>query len=92
MAYIIVGELERAYYNPDGLRKFDTMVDQGYLELAYPPPGAEANGAVRIYRVADRMKSLQPIIDGPIGPQPVPTPTGLPETDLFLSPEPGVTQ
>ena len=92
VAYIIVGELERAYYNPDGLRKFDTMVDQGYLELAYPPPGAEANGAVRIYRVADRMKSLQPIIDGPIGPQPVPTPTGLPETDLFLSPEPGVTQ
>jgi uncharacterized membrane protein len=30
---IMVGELERAYYQPSGLAKFNDMVDQGYLSV-----------------------------------------------------------
>jgi uncharacterized membrane protein len=33
--YIVVGQLEIAYYPPEGLAKFDTMVEQGLLELVY---------------------------------------------------------
>jgi uncharacterized membrane protein len=46
--YIIVGQLERAYYSPDGLAKFEAMVGQGYLKVAY------AQGSVRIYEVVGR--------------------------------------
>ncbi len=42
--YIYVGQLEKAYYSPPGLAKFDTMLGQG-LDLAYE------NEQVRIYRV-----------------------------------------
>ena len=42
--YIVVGELERAYYAAAGLRKFDEMVDQGSLRLVYQNPG------VRVYQ------------------------------------------
>ncbi len=42
--YIIVGQMERAYYNPQGLVKFDQMVG-GQLELVYENPG------VKIYRM-----------------------------------------
>jgi len=42
--YIIVGQMERAYYDPQGLAKFDRMVGQE-LELVYENPG------VRIYRL-----------------------------------------
>jgi YYY domain-containing protein len=48
VSYIVVGELERAYYNPQGLAKFDTLVGQGYLRLAYE------GGTVRIYQVVER--------------------------------------
>ena len=43
--YIIVGGLERAYYDPAGLAKFDRMAAQGLLEIVY------RQGAVAIYRV-----------------------------------------
>ena len=81
--YIVVGELERAYYAPEGLAKLDTLVDQGYLELVYPaaiPPGSEA-GTVRIYRVVGRGNTAPAETESFIGPQPVPTPTGLPEPE-----------
>lgn len=42
---IYVGELERAYYNAEGLQKFDQMVEMGYLTLLYD----QAN--TRIYQV-----------------------------------------
>ena len=48
VAYIIVGELERQYYGERGIAKFDLMVADGGLELAY------SNDAARIYRVLDR--------------------------------------
>ncbi len=45
VTYIIVGELERAYYGPDGLAKFDALTDEGYLQVAY------RGGAVTIYEI-----------------------------------------
>ncbi|MEJ2149431.1 MAG: DUF2298 domain-containing protein [Chloroflexota bacterium] len=42
---IMVGELERAYYQPLGLAKFNDMVDQGYLSVLY------ARDNTIIYRV-----------------------------------------
>ncbi len=45
VSYIIVGDLERAYYTPEGLAKFGTMVEQGYLELIYE------QGNSRVYHV-----------------------------------------
>ena len=44
--YIVVGDLERIYYLPRGIEKFDQMVNDGTLELAY------ANYGTTIYRVA----------------------------------------
>ena len=38
--YVIVGPMEQAYYGPSGgLAKFDTMVAQGLLSVAYRNPG-----------------------------------------------------
>lgn len=45
VSYVYVGELERAFYDPQGLTKFDAMVSQGLLELVYE------NSAVKIYKV-----------------------------------------
>lgn len=44
---IVVGALERAYYDPAGLSKFDAMAADGLLDVAY-----EGEGTV-IYRVAE---------------------------------------
>ena len=46
--YVVVGDLERIYYLPHGIEKFDQMVNDGTLELAY------ANDGATIYRVVDR--------------------------------------
>ena len=46
--YVVVGDLERIYYLPHGIEKFDRMVEDGDLELAY------ANDRTTIYRVVDR--------------------------------------
>jgi YYY domain-containing protein len=43
--YIIVGPLERAYYEPTGLMKFEQMVDEGTLRVAF------RNEGVTIYEV-----------------------------------------
>jgi YYY domain-containing protein len=43
--YIVVGPLERAYYDEAGLRKFDRMVDEGSARIAF------ANEGVTIYEV-----------------------------------------
>lgn len=43
--YIYVGAYERAYYDPSGLRKFDDMVEQDLLTVAYDSQG------VRIYEI-----------------------------------------
>lgn len=43
--YIVVGPLERAYYPPEGLAKFDRLARDGLLSLAYENPG------VKIYEV-----------------------------------------
>ncbi len=48
VTYIIVGELERLYYLPDGIAKFDPMVAAGDLALDY------GNDRTRVYRVVGR--------------------------------------
>jgi YYY domain-containing protein len=35
VSYIIIGNLERAYYGPEGLAKFDQMEQLGLLEIVY---------------------------------------------------------
>ncbi len=90
VSYIIVGELERAYYSPEGLAKFDTLVEQGYLDLVY------VGGSVRIYQVVGRATSAAADVITGVGPQPVPTPASagasaplespLPSAEPFLSP------
>ena len=46
--YVVVGDLERIYYLAQGIEKFEQMIADGALELAY------ANDRTTIYRVADR--------------------------------------
>ncbi|MCC6803064.1 MAG: hypothetical protein IT319_09280, partial [Anaerolineae bacterium] len=43
--YVIVGRLEQAYYRPEGLAKFDAMVQEGLLQIAFQA------GNSTIYRV-----------------------------------------
>jgi hypothetical protein len=45
--YVVVGEMERAFYASDGLAKFDEMVDAGDAEVAYQHP----DGPLKIYRI-----------------------------------------
>ncbi len=47
VAYVYVGDLERAYYFPEGIAKFDQMVTDGQLEIVYQ------NSTVTIYRVKE---------------------------------------
>lgn len=37
--YIILGQLERSYYDPAGLQKFNDMVNNGFLRIAYRDAG-----------------------------------------------------
>jgi YYY domain-containing protein len=43
--YVIVGRLEEAYYNAEGLAKFDQMVEEGLLEVVWQ------EGETTVYRV-----------------------------------------
>jgi uncharacterized membrane protein len=45
VSYVVVGGVERAYYPASGLAKFDAMVRDGALDVAY------RTGGVTIYRV-----------------------------------------
>ncbi len=45
--YIIVGGLERAYYPPEGLAKFEQMVAQGKLRVVYQNEGTAVYEVVR---------------------------------------------
>jgi uncharacterized membrane protein len=47
--YIIVGPMERAYYPPEGIAKFDDMAASGLLKVAYQNPG------VTIYEVTSAL-------------------------------------
>jgi uncharacterized membrane protein len=72
VSYIVVGPLERAYYSPQGLAKFEKMVDLGYLQPAY------SNASVKLYEVVGRNIPVErptPIPASGVGPRPVPTPT-----------------
>ena len=46
VGYIYLGELERTYYFPQGVEKFDQMVNEGILEVVY------GDTAVTIFRVS----------------------------------------
>jgi YYY domain-containing protein len=72
VSYIVVGPLEQAYYDPQGLAKFEKMVQQGYLQPAY------ANKSVKIYEVVGHNVPVERPMNAPgsgVGPRPVPTPT-----------------
>jgi len=45
ITYVYVGQLERTVYPARSLAKFDALLEEGYLELAYENPG------VRVYKV-----------------------------------------
>ena len=45
VSYIYVGDMERAFYDPQGLAKFDTMAKAGQLEVVYE------NERVKIYKI-----------------------------------------
>ncbi len=47
VSYIYIGDLERAYYRPEGIAKFEQMAIDGQLEIAYQ------DNAVTIYRVKE---------------------------------------
>jgi YYY domain-containing protein len=54
--YVYVGGYEQAYYDPAGLAKFDTMVDQGLLHLVYDSHGT------KIYEAPDGDAGFEPVI------------------------------
>ena len=37
--YVVVGQLEHAYYPPEGLQKFDGWVGEGHATVVYENPG-----------------------------------------------------
>jgi len=43
--YVVVGDMERVFYDPAGLAKFDTMVEEGLAELVYSSPTAASRPA-----------------------------------------------
>lgn len=48
VTYIYLGELERAYYTPEGIDKFQQMVDSGLLQIVYQ------DDAVTIYKMSEQ--------------------------------------
>jgi uncharacterized membrane protein len=61
VSYIVVGNLERAYYMPEALAKFDQMVDRGLLTLVYE------QGTTKLYEVQrDALFGLNEVARGGI--------------------------
>lgn len=50
--YIIVGTLERKYYEAEGLEKFAAMVESDLLELVYPQSIEQPEDSTYVYRLA----------------------------------------
>jgi len=48
--YVVVGDLERAYYDVNGIGKFQSMVDQGLLKVVY---GDDSANTTTIFEVVD---------------------------------------
>ena len=48
VTYIVIGDLERIYYRPEGIAKFEAMAATGVIELVF------ANEGTRIYQVVER--------------------------------------
>jgi uncharacterized membrane protein len=51
--YIIVGDLERAYYDANGLKKFQDMVNQGMLKMVF---GDNSVNTTTIFEVVEVKK------------------------------------
>jgi len=51
--YIIIGDLERAYYDGNGLNKFQEMVNQGVLKIVF---GDNSANTTSIFEVMDVSK------------------------------------
>ena len=45
--YVVVGNVERAHYTPEGIAKFDAMVASGQLKIAYQNEGTTIYEVVR---------------------------------------------
>jgi len=61
VSYIVVGNLERAYYLPESLAKFDLMVEQGLLKIVYE------QGTTKLYEVQrDALFGLNEVAPGGI--------------------------
>ncbi len=60
--YVIVGHNERALYAPAGLQKFDTLANQGALEVVF------RQGDTTIYRVLQPGPSSMLLDDTPVSP------------------------
>ena len=84
VSYVVVGELERAYYAPDGLAKFDQMVGGGSLRIAY------GQGTVRIYEVLrDETLAAEgdaPPVESPAGVSPAESLADVSPVETLLSP------
>ena len=51
VSYVYVGELEKAYYQPRGIAKFEQLTNDGRLERTYQDP------SVTIYRVKGQLEA-----------------------------------
>jgi len=56
--YIVVGPLERAYYDEQGLKKFEYMAAEGTLDVAFD------NEGVTIYEVVGLEQEGERPVDG----------------------------
>ncbi len=72
--YVIVGQLERALYDPAGLAKFDALAAAGQIEMVY------SAGETRIYRVPPADHAPAALTTS----LPVRAPAPTPQNDLML--------
>jgi uncharacterized membrane protein len=45
--YVVVGNVERAHYAPEGIAKFDALMANGVLQVAYQNEGTTIYEVVR---------------------------------------------